>query len=112
MSQRRSGRIVSSVLVLLAACASACATPESETVDIPSLAREYQVEPEPLRLYLRGYDEGYEDGDNRNAGVFAGSGLGNVPGPEGWGWRQGLEDGVNGVPRRSPEELAPILRDR
>jgi hypothetical protein len=112
MSQRRSGRIVASVLVLLAACALACATPESEAVDIPSLAREYQVEPDTLRLYLRGYDEGYEDGDNRNAGVFAGSGLGNVPGPEGWGWRQGLEDGVNGVPRRSPEELAPILRDR
>jgi hypothetical protein len=105
-------RFSAGLLTLVVAFGWACATPEAEPVDVEALAREYLVEPDDLRLFLRGYDEGYEDGDDRNAGVFAGSGLGDVPGPEGWGWRQGLEDGVNGVPRRTPDELAPILRDR
>ncbi len=112
---KRSGapsRILVGALLLLAACLASCATPAEEPPDVGALAREFEVDPDELRLYLRGYDEGFEDGDNRNAGVLAGSGLGNVPGPEGWGWRVGLEDGVNGRPKRSPEELAPLLRDR
>lgn len=105
-------RFVGWVIVLLAACAYACATPEAEPVDVHALAGEFEVEPDALRLYLRGYEQGYEDGEYRNAGMSAGTSLGNVPGPEGWGWRQGLEDGVNGVPMREPAQLAPILRDR
>jgi hypothetical protein len=105
-------RVGLALIALMAACAAACATPEAQPVAVAALAQEFALDPDELRLFLRGYEEGYDDGENRNAGVFAGSGLGNVPGPEGVGWRLGLEDGVNGVPKRSPEELAPILRER
>ena len=100
----------------IAACglvplAAACVSNDEPPPDVGALARQHDVPPDDLALYLRGYEQGYADGQSRSAGISAGTGFANVPGPEGDGWQLGLRDAMNGLPERDPGELAAELRE-
>ncbi len=87
---------------------AACATLEQD-VDVDELAGRFALPSDELGLFLEGYEQGYEDGELRNAGIYAGTGHGNVPGPKGRGWVLGHEHAVDGRPKRDAEELADYL---
>jgi hypothetical protein len=89
----------------------ACASAEAPPPDLAALARQHGVPHDDLALFLHGYERGYADGISRSAGISAGTGFGNVPGPEGEGWQLGLRDALNGLPARDPDERAAALRE-
>ena len=101
--------IVATALASLAACT---APPERQPADVPALASQYGLEEKDLADYLEGYDRGYSDGIAQGAGMSAGATLGDVPGPEGFGWRLGRDDALNGRPMREPSECAQHLAER
>jgi hypothetical protein len=109
--RRRVGYWLAIAACGLAPLVVACATTEEPPPDVAALARQHGVPQDDLALFLRGYERGYADGQSRSAGITAGTGFGNVPGPEGDGWQLGLRDALNGLPTRDPEELAAALRE-
>lgn len=110
-ARRRVGRWLAIAACGLVPLVEACATTDEPPPDVAALARQHDVPQEDLALYLAGYERGYADGQSRGAGIVAGTGFGNVPGPEGDGWQLGLRDALNGLPARDPEEQAAALRE-
>lgn len=110
-ARRRLERWLATAACGLASLTVACATANEPPPDVPALARQHGVPQDDLALFLRGYQRGYADGQSRSAGITAGTGFGNVPGPEGDGWQLGLRDALNGLPARDPEEQAEALKE-